>query len=75
VGVSLLTHAGCPEFIAKDASDFTRIATQLAHDDTRRATYHATLRDKLLTSPVCQANNFASSFGELLSTAWRTSPR
>ena len=75
VGVSLLTHAECPELIAKDASDFTRIATQLAHDDTRRATYHATLRDKLLTSPVCQATSFAQYFGELLSTAWRTSPR
>ncbi len=44
VGVSLLTNIGVPELIAKDETDYIRIATTLAQDPARLAAYRATLR-------------------------------
>jgi predicted O-linked N-acetylglucosamine transferase (SPINDLY family) len=69
VGVSLLTHAGCTEFVTHSADLFVRFASELAHDATRRAQYHATLREKLLASSVCDGAKFAATFGSTIRAA------
>jgi predicted O-linked N-acetylglucosamine transferase (SPINDLY family) len=53
VGVSLLTHAGVPELIAPSEGRLEELAAALAGDPARLAGYRATLRERLLASPVC----------------------
>jgi hypothetical protein len=71
VGLSLLTHAGCAELVADSADEFVRIATALARDGSRRAQYHATLRERMLASAVCDGARFATDFAEAVAQAWR----
>ncbi len=71
VGLSLLTHAGCAELVADSADEFVRIATALACDGSRRAQYHATLRERMLASAVCDGARFATDFAEAVAQAWR----
>lgn len=72
VGLSVLTHAGCGELVARSADEYVRIAVDLAGDPARRAQYHATLRDTLLSSRVCDGATFALAFGDVLRAAWLT---
>ena len=71
VGLSLLTHAGCAELVADSADEFVLIATALARDGSRRAQYHATLRERMLASAVCDGARFATDFAETVAQAWR----
>jgi predicted O-linked N-acetylglucosamine transferase (SPINDLY family) len=70
VGVSLLTNIGAPELIAKDDGDYVRIATQLAAHPERLQSYRATLRDRVLKSPLCDATSFCRRFESALREAW-----
>lgn len=58
VGASLLTHTGLTEWIAATPADYVRLATAAAHDLPRLATLRATLRERLRTSPLCDARTF-----------------
>lgn len=58
VGVSLLTHAGCPQWIAATPDDYVRIAAALAADRAALAQWHATLPQHFATSPLCDAARF-----------------
>lgn len=72
VGVSLLTHAGLPELIAPDRAAFTTIAATLARDRARLSDYHATLRDRLLASALCDAKTYAAHWLTAIESTWRT---
>jgi predicted O-linked N-acetylglucosamine transferase (SPINDLY family) len=72
VGASLLTHLGTPELIASDRESFAHIAADLAHDRQRLCDYHATLRDRLLASPLCDGTTHASRWLDAVEAAWRS---
>ena len=71
VGASLLTLVGTPELIARDEDDYVARAMALAADPERLSGLHATLRDRLLTSPLCDGPAFASKFENALREMWR----
>ena len=62
VSSSLLRNAGLPQFVARDTDDFVRIAANFANDPVQRdqlIALRASLREQLLSSPVCDAAAFA----------------
>jgi protein O-GlcNAc transferase len=59
-GAALLTRLGHPEWIARDAQDYARIAVALARDAAIRAKLRRTLRDALAASPLGDAKRFAA---------------
>ncbi len=71
VGASLLTAAGLPELIATDEAGFVRIAAELARDGARRASLRTTLRERLVSAPLCDAPGYAGRFESALRTMWR----
>ena len=70
VGVSLLTAAGHPEWIAQNADDYVRIATVLAGDRSRLKTLRETLRGELQASPLLDHAAQAARFGTALRECW-----
>ncbi len=68
VGISILTNANLPELIAGSPDSYLEIATTLARDIDRLASYRATLRDRLMTSPLLDAPAFARDFQNILLT-------
>ena len=72
VGGGILTNLGLDDLIAENESDYLTIATQLASDPNSLIEYRATLRNKLLTSPLTDKKNYATKFEKLLRTAWHT---
>ena len=62
VSASLLTAAGVPELITTSVDEFVHTAASLAGDRPRLATYRATLRARLLASPLCDAKTFARNW-------------
>lgn len=70
VGVSLLRNVGLDELIAKDDDAFVRIAAGLAGDAARRAALRASLRGRVLQSPLCDAGAFTRRFSDALRGAW-----
>ncbi len=71
VGPMLLTTLGAPELIARDEGEYVRLAAELARDRARVASYRATLRDRLLASPLCDGPRFARAFEGTLRELWR----
>lgn len=71
VGTSLLTASGLAELIATDPASYVALAQALARDPGRLADYHATLRDRLAASPLCDGPGFGRQFGQALRQAWQ----
>jgi predicted O-linked N-acetylglucosamine transferase (SPINDLY family) len=59
VGVSLLTHAGLPEFIAQTPAEYISIASKLATDRPRLDALRTGMRSMLQSSPLMDAPRFA----------------
>ena len=57
-GASILTAAGLQDLVAQDPDAYVRIAAELACDPARRAELAKTLRDRILASPLGDAQNF-----------------
>ena len=72
VGVSLLTAAGHPEWIARNSSDYVRIATGLASDPARLQAIRTALRGELQHSTLLDHAGQAARFGAALRSSWRT---
>jgi protein O-GlcNAc transferase len=66
VGASLLTSVGLPELIATTQDDYVRTAVDLARDRPRLDALHASLRSRLLQSPLCDEPAYAKAFGDAL---------
>jgi protein O-GlcNAc transferase len=60
-GMALLTRLGHPEWVARDAADYVRIAVDLARDTTTRAALRASLRGKMQGSALGDAKRFAAA--------------
>jgi protein O-GlcNAc transferase len=71
VGESILRTAGLPHLVAKDHGDYVRIARELASDINRLAADRATLRDRFMASPMCDAPRFARNFEAAVRGMWR----
>ena len=71
VGASLLSAAGCTEFLAEDADGYVRIATELAQDRARLAALRCGLRERLAASPLMDVGAYAHRFHGALRQAWR----
>ena len=69
--LSHLTNAGFTETIAADADDFVRLAVEWAGDRKRLATVRSTLRERMLASPLCNADEFAADLVRQLESVVR----
>jgi predicted O-linked N-acetylglucosamine transferase (SPINDLY family) len=70
VGVSLLTRVGLAEFVARTPDEYVELAVGLARQPQRIAGLHATLRERLLASPLCDGPRFMRSFEYALRGMW-----
>ena len=74
--VSRQTHAflhqiGLPEWSAKDADDYVRIAVEPANDRARLAHLRATLRDRMRASPLMDVAGFTRQLEHTLIDLYR----
>ncbi|MBL8962548.1 MAG: tetratricopeptide repeat protein [Phycisphaeraceae bacterium] len=70
VGASILTALGEPLLIARNTDDYVRTACELAADLSRINTYRTTLRGRLGSSPLCDAEGYTRRLEEALRIAW-----
>jgi len=56
--LAFLSQIGLPELAARDAEDYVRIATGLANDRSRLATWRSTQRQRMAASPLCDVRAF-----------------
>lgn len=70
VGVSLLSSVGVPELITRTQEEYIALAASLAADRDRLVRYRATLRGRLLGSPLCDAPGFTRRFEAMLQRLW-----
>jgi len=71
VGASLLTAVGLEELIATDADDLVARAAALAGDPERLKRLRAGMRDRLLASPLCDAERFTRHLEAVYRSLWR----
>lgn len=68
---SYMNNAGLADFVATDQATFEHLAINKAQDLAALSQLRASLRDRLLASPVCDGQKFAASFTDGLRQAWR----
>jgi len=66
MGASILTAAGCAEWIATDGAGYVRIAQHLAGDLGALEAIRSGLRAQLCASPLMDGRGFARDFGEAM---------
>lgn len=66
VGVSLLSALGLNDLVARDEGEYAAIAAGLARDGPRLAALHATLRGRLLASPLADGARLAREVGGVI---------
>ncbi len=71
VGLSLLTHAGRPDWLAHSADEYVAIAAGLAARVADLRAGRAALRASFLASRVCDGRAYAAAFEAALRGAWR----
>jgi predicted O-linked N-acetylglucosamine transferase (SPINDLY family) len=72
VGASLLTHANCGEWITKDLDGYIKKAAQLAGDVASLSAMRGSLRERLQSSPLCDAGRVAIALEKIYQDAWRS---
>lgn len=70
-GASLLTAAGLEEWVASDEEEYIAKAVSFARDISGIANLRATLRQKILGSPLFDAAGFARNFEAALWEMWK----
>lgn len=70
-GVSILNHAGYPQWIARDEAEYVQIAKQLISDVPALANIRQSLRGNLQTSALMDAKQFAGHLEEAFRAFWR----
>jgi predicted O-linked N-acetylglucosamine transferase (SPINDLY family) len=69
-GLSILSNLGLPELVARDESQYQRIALELAADRPRLERLRATLRQRMQTSPLMDAPRFAAAVEAAYRRMW-----
>jgi predicted O-linked N-acetylglucosamine transferase (SPINDLY family) len=70
--VSLNHNLGLPELTAESIDGYVAIAAALARDIDRLADLRATLRDRMLASPLCNAVAFVGHLEAAYRAMWRS---
>ena len=70
-GVGLLANAGLPEWIAEDRDDYIARAVSYSENTQGLALLRKGLRQKVLASPIFDAQLFANNFEVALRDMWR----
>lgn len=70
VGASLLDAVGLREFVAESVDDYIGIAAALAADPAKRLELRATMRQRVLSSPLCDRRDMARAMGEAMRGMW-----
>jgi predicted O-linked N-acetylglucosamine transferase (SPINDLY family) len=70
-GLSLLSSIGLAELAASSEDDFVRLAAELAADLARLANLRATLRARMLASPLMDAPLFARNVESAYRSMWQ----
>ncbi len=65
-GLSILSSVGLPELCARTDEEFVQAGVALANDPARLGELRATLRQRVLASPICRGQSFAARFIEAL---------
>lgn len=69
--LSHLSNVGITETIANSREEYVACAVALAQDVHRLAELRATLRERMASSPLCDAPRFAANLQAALRDAWR----
>jgi len=70
-GFSILQNLGLADWVAKDADEYLALAVRHAADTTALAALRHSLRERLLSSPLCDAPRFAGHLEQALRALWR----
>ncbi len=70
VGASLLTHLGATEWIADEPEKYVARCREIAGDLPRLAEIRAGLRERMRTSPICDAKGFMRSLENAFREMW-----
>jgi protein O-GlcNAc transferase len=70
VGLSLLTTVGLADLVAKDRTEYVRIATEWAGDPARRAEFARTIRERMSASRLMNAKAFAADMEKGYRAMW-----
>ena len=65
-----MTHVGLEEFIAADVDEYVNMAIQYANNTDYLAELRSGLRDKMRSSPLCNADAFARSVEKAYQEMW-----
>ncbi|MCX7384364.1 MAG: tetratricopeptide repeat protein [Alphaproteobacteria bacterium] len=71
IGASLLRAVGLDDFVAADETDYVARAIRAAGDIAALARLRATLRDRVATSPLCDAAGLAREMEAVYRAVWR----
>jgi len=71
MGGSISVHAGLEELAVESSQAFVEQAVALANDRARLRQLRATLRQRLLTSPLCDGPSYARNVEQALHTLWK----
>ena len=71
VGFDLLSRVGLGELATEDREAYVTLAVSLANDLPRLQRIRGELRERMLRSPICDANRFARQFEAALRQMWR----
>ena len=71
IGGSILHHAGVGELVADTPEAYVTCARDLAGDLARRGTLRATLRERIVSSPLCDAPTYARTVETAYRDMWR----
>lgn len=71
MGASLMTHLGLNDWIAASATEYVDMAAPLAADLPRLRELRATLRPRLLSSPICDGPRFAAAVEAAFRAMWQ----
>ena len=70
-GFSILQNLGLGDWVAKDADEYVSLAVQHAADKMTLAALQHSLRERLLSSPLCDAPHFAGHLEQAVRALWR----
>lgn len=71
VSESMLKTVGLPELVAANREDYRRLAVTLAGDIPRLTQLRATLRHRLLISPLCDSRAFTNDLESRYQQMWQ----
>ena len=66
MGASILKTTGLEKFVATDADDYVRLATNLAFDTQKLKTLRSSLRNRIRNSLLCNSEEFTHDFEQTI---------